>query len=383
MIVVEEGTATVSFASSGTSLHLNVGTKLRYVGQESGVNVVRLENKEIWSRVDSADVIYDLINYRILPSRNTVFNVSKNNLFTTITVLDGMVTIQDETYSGEVTTGQQIQIQSFKTLEESFASVGLVSSDFRSSDWYTLNNGSQFEGTPSDTDASSSTTASSSGSPLLFEFPQDEATVEASGVNVKGRILSSLVARININGQSAQIDYTTNSFSFEEIELTQKENNLVYRVYSSAGDLMYKGVLTVYLSQAPSQSGASSTSSLANVDSFPEARSGYRVTSPAADYYTTAENVVRIDGVVPAGEVSYIKINDFQLSKFVPGGTDWYYFANAQFGNLNEGTNLYEIQYYDDEDVVVHKQLFIIKKVPASELSTSTQASADEESSDA
>jgi len=85
--------------------------------------------------------------------------------------------------------------------------------------------------------------------------------------------------------------------------------------------------------------------------------------------------------VVPAGEVSYIMVNDFQLSKFPQGGTDWYYFANAQFGNLNEGTNLYEIKYFDDEDVVVHKQLFIIKKVPESEVA-SGETEVEEESED-
>ena len=78
-------------------------------------------------------------------SNDTVFNVSKNNLFTTITVLSGMVTIKDENYSDEVTTGQELQIQSFKTLQESFADVGLISDDFRQSDWYVLNNGDRYE----------------------------------------------------------------------------------------------------------------------------------------------------------------------------------------------------------------------------------------------
>ena len=126
MVVVDDGTASVTFALSDTSLHLENGTRLRYVGQENGANVVRLENKQIWARVAGSDVIFDLIKFRILPSANTVVNVSKNNLFTTVTVLDGMVTISDEEYSGEVVTGQQLQIQSFKTLEESFATIGII-----------------------------------------------------------------------------------------------------------------------------------------------------------------------------------------------------------------------------------------------------------------
>lgn len=70
-----------------------------------------------------------------------------------------------------------------------------------------------------------------------------------------------------------------------------------------------------------------------------------------------------MDGVVPAATVDYIMVNDFRLSKFPSGGTDWYYFANAQFGNLNPGMNLYEIEYYDDADELIHRQLFVINKV--------------------
>ena len=176
-----------------------------------------------------------------------------------------------------------------------------------------------------------------------------------------------------IGSQTAQIDYATNAFSFEEIELTEKQNDLIYRVYSASGDLMHKGVLTVYLSQAPS--GASVTNDdLASVESYPGPRTGYRVVSPDPELYITSENVVRIDGVVPAGEVDHIIINDFQLSKFVPGGSTWYYFANAQFGNLKDGTNLYEIKYYDDEDQQIHKQLFIIKRVDKVEQTASGEA---------
>ena len=104
-------------------------------------------------------MIFDLIKFRILPSANTVVNVSKNNLFTTVTVLDGMVTISDEEYSGEVVTGQQLQIQSFKTLEESFATIGIISDDFRASDWYTVNNGDSLE-----VDVSTDSRASSNSS---------------------------------------------------------------------------------------------------------------------------------------------------------------------------------------------------------------------------
>jgi len=52
------------------------------------------------------------------------------------------------------------------------------------------------------------------------------------------------------------------------------------------------------------------------------------------------------------------------LNSFAANGTSWYYFANQQFGTLDEGVNLYNIQYFDSGDQEIYKQLFIIKKLP-------------------
>lgn len=366
LVQVDEGTGSFTLANSQTNIHLGTATKLRYLGQEGVNHVVRLENKEIWTKVAEPDIKIDLVNYQVLPSSDSVFDISKNNLFTTITVLSGMVTVRNENYTGEITAGKQVQIQSFKTLEESFASLALLSNEFRLSDWYVLNNGAQYETSAAQSNATTSgiaqsATSRSSGAPILFEFPQDEATVESADIVIQGRILSTLVSRITIGSETAQIDYVNNSFVFPEMTLDQKQNELIYRVFSADGTLMHKGVLTVYLSQAPAGSG--SGWDLATADNYPAPKAWYLVISPDPDYHVTSDNVVRVDGVVPAGQVDHIIVNDFRLSKFPSGGTDWYYFANAQFGNLNPGMNLYEIKYYDDSDEIIHRQLFVIKKV--------------------
>jgi hypothetical protein len=69
-----------------------------------------------------------------------------------------------------------------------------------------------------------------------------------------------------------------------------------------------------------------------------------------------------IEGLVPAKTVSYIEINGFKLGKFVKNGTYWKYFANKQFGNLNDGLNIYEVKYYDDSGKVLYKNAFTIVK---------------------
>lgn len=61
----------------------------------------------------------------------------------------------------------------------------------------------------------------------------------------------------------------------------------------------------------------------------------------------------------------HITINDFRLNSFSVNGTSWYYFANQQFGNMQEGVNTYTIRYFDAADTEIYKQLFVIKKLPA------------------
>lgn len=89
----------------------------------------------------------------------------------------------------------------------------------------------------------------------------------------------------------------------------------------------------------------------------------FRVIAPATDYYETTEKKVRIEGSVSAKNVASVTINDFKLSSFT--GTSWYYFANQEFGNMQEGTNTYTIRYFDASGTEVYKQLFVIKKNPS------------------
>ncbi len=87
--------------------------------------------------------------------------------------------------------------------------------------------------------------------------------------------------------------------------------------------------------------------------------------APSSDFYETRETKVKIEGRVTAGAAHHITVNDFRLGSFKVGGTSWYYFANQQFGNMQEGVNTYTIRYFDAQDNEIYKQLFVIKKLPA------------------
>ncbi len=62
------------------------------------------------------------------------------------------------------------------------------------------------------------------------------------------------------------------------------------------------------------------------------------------------------------GVVKYITVNDFRLSKFPQLGTAWSYFANKDYGTMNDGINLYTIKYYGQNDELLFTNLFTIVK---------------------
>lgn len=58
--------------------------------------------------------------------------------------------------------------------------------------------------------------------------------------------------------------------------------------------------------------------------------------------YQTSASVVTIAGNVDA-KTNAVEVNGFRLKKFTPGDTEFSYIANANYGNMKEGENIYTI----------------------------------------
>lgn len=266
----------------------------------------------------------------------------------------------------EITAGKQLNYSSLKTLtpEDIASRIASVNPDTLISDWMKLNGAGAYSTvtTPAPSSTSSTTTG---GSLIIFESPIDESTIEAKTVSISGRVLSASVSRVIINGSPATVDPAKQTFSIPSITLTAKENNIVYRTYDVSGMLLSKGIITVYTTSpgvAVSGTTVAGTSNRAQVETYkPDNR--FRVISPSSDFFETRETKVKLEGRVTANVAHHITINDFKLSSFSPNGTSWYYFANQQFGNMQEGVNSYTIRYFDAEDNEIYKQLFVIKKL--------------------
>jgi hypothetical protein len=60
------------------------------------------------------------------------------------------------------------------------------------------------------------------------------------------------------------------------------------------------------------------------------------------EIYQTSSEVVTILGTVSLG-TQWVTVNDFRLRKFAPGNTEFSYIANARYGNMKRGLNLYRV----------------------------------------
>lgn len=368
LVEMKNGTGKIAFlANEKNVLSLNTGTKIRYLDDQWGKSNFRLENKDVWIQSDTAVVTLDLIGLTLTPSSTTVMNVSKNELFTTITVLQWSASLNLNGTPLEIIAGKQLNYSTLKplTIDDLTARLSPINPDTLTSEWMKINNASAYMGTTTDTTVSNTASQGTTGwSLVLFDSPIDESTVEAKTVSVTGRVLSTTVARLVINGTPATIDPAKQTFSLGSITLTARENNIVYRTFDVSGGLLSKGVITVYTTANGLPSGTSSgTSTRAQVETYkPDTR--FKIIAPSSDFYETRETKVRIEWRVTASTASYITINDFKLSSFKPNGTSWYYFANQQFGNMQEGVNTYTIRYFDNSDNEIYKHIFVIKKLP-------------------
>jgi len=83
----------------------------------------------------------DLLGVLVLPSSGSVLNVAKNELFTTITVLQGTVTVSVENKTLEIASGQQLNYSTLRTVtfDDLSSRVAPINPETLTSPWMSLN----------------------------------------------------------------------------------------------------------------------------------------------------------------------------------------------------------------------------------------------------
>lgn len=365
-ITQKNGTSQISLQTNPkNTINLNEWSKIVYEKKNNGEYTFRLNNKDFWINVDTAILGFVIEDITIKPSANTIVNITKNDLFSTLSVFRGSLTITIDGQSLEVSSGKQLTFYSSnksQTISDLEQKITLITQDNLESEWMRLNNASSYILKEEPTTNTSISTGE--GGLIIFDTLRDESTINTSTINITGRILNTTVARVTINGLPTNIDPAKQTFELTNVELKSSENNLVYRTFNVSWALLSKGIITLYSTTWSASGSVSSGNTDAGQLETYKLDNRYTIIAPSTDFYETRETNVKIEWRVAAGLAHYIKVNGFKLSSFKSKWTNWHYFANQQFGFLQEGINTYVIQYFDSQDKEIHKQLFIIKKLP-------------------
>jgi len=165
--------------------------------------------------------------------------------------------------------------------------------------------------------------------PLTVIAPLNNDAVTEKSVTVKGRV-NARVTEILINGQSVSIQ-KDQSFS-AEISLSKEPTSLItIEAKNAQGITLAKIERTV-------------------INSYKIVVEPPRIKSPvgSGQTLTTKESVIEITGEAPPNTAA-ILVNDYRLQLFQAGGKTWSYLANAKYGNLVEGENIFSVTALDKD----------------------------------
>lgn len=374
-LTVSSWEAEVSFENNASKIFVDKGGEVKYEWVIDAKQTVSLENADLLAESSTSDMTIKLRNFSVRPNNDSVIILSQNTMASNIYILKGSALVEDyskKSTSASVGVGQQLTIMkndlSSNTLQ--FASKIEPLSDYiKTTDLFikhngdsllssiALNNGTWSSNAP--TNASGSLMIKNVKAGLVITSPEDESTVDSNEVNIEGKLINTDIVKVTINDKEALIDKERKGFIFKSFSLTNSSNNIVYKAYDGEGGILAKGILTIYTSQKVWKEDASKKPS---VTTYPISDKDFRIISPTENPYKTTDSIVRIEGRVNKGVVRYITINDFRLSKFPQLGTSWYYFANKDYGTMNDGINLYTIKYYGENDELLFTNLFTIVK---------------------
>lgn len=371
-VFVKEGSISLDFPSVW-NFRLDKNGEFKY--EENGN--VSLESSDLW--VDSlSDIVLNLKFGQVILSPDSHASFSQNEVESSIYLISWTAEVRNLSWaSGILWSGQKITISRMNASEESL-DFSLYREEldefFKASDWFIKNNGSKYlddNEVESWEDDVSSSPVSSGNSILSFDNIQDESYVSSESITISGNYAAEYnVANIRLNGIDAQLDTTTNTFSFEEVDSSSRENDLVFKVYDESNDLISKFLYVVYNQWWGDSEDAGSFS----VKHYDVDGSQFTFTSPTTkNTYTTSTTFVTIKGNVLAQDITKVSVNGYVLKSF--NGSTWRYHADVRYNNLKTGTNVYEVKYFDATGKLVYSNDFkIFKRAPGSTSSSLTPA---------
>ena len=233
---------------------------------------------------------------------------------------------------------------------------------FKKTDWYIKNNW-DFYLTDSivweETWTGSIKSNKYQGSELIvFNNLDDESFVSDNNLKISWKYFDENITKILLNGKEAKINSEEKTFNFTEVDTSFSENDLVFKIFDDSNDLLQKFVYIVYYKQWIN----SNSSSNFNVKTYKVDGSQFTFTAPSTfGTFTTTTNFVTIRWNVLVEWIVNVSVNGYTLSSF--NGSTWRYHADMSRNNLKDGTNLYDIKYFNEAWKIVYNNIYtIIKK---------------------
>lgn len=300
---------------------------------------------------------------------NTHVSIDQNEISSTIYALSGIVEVINLAWENTLLLpGEKISIS---RLDANNSDVDLkalkeeIDDLFKSNDWYKLNNWDLYLNKTEeslDEENQESTSLIIWGSrELIFDTIQDEWNISAGSINISGRYVDETITNITLDNIQATLNTENKTFLFENIDTSNTQNDLVFRAIDDAWDILEKKLITLYYDSAENTSWSNvfgEAKNYTNVDA-----SQFTFTAPSNfTTYSTFLWEVTIQWKVLNKNVAFVRINGFQLGSFSSEAWTWKYHAFERFNTLANGSNVYEVKYYDINNKLIYTNNYTIVK---------------------
>ncbi len=307
---------------------------------------------------------------RVKMWENSHVSMSQNEMASTVYVISWFVEVENLVGQNTlVLPGEKVSITTINASNEDLdlkAQKEQIDDVFKNDDWYVLNRGDSYinagnnQEQQDEEEANSNipTTGNNTSRVLVFDTIRDEATIDSSSITITGNYIWDDIVKITANGKQADLNTQNKSFTFTDFSTSKYQNDIVFRAYDDAEDVLEKNLITLYYlaGESTGESGWYNLQNYENVDA-----SQYTFTAPSANTtYTTNVGQVTIQGKVNNPDIANVLVNGYKLNSYAQANGTWKYHAFENFNTLSKGTNVYDVEYLDASDNVIYTNRYNI-----------------------
>ena len=210
-----------------------------------------------------------------------------------------------------------------------------------------------------ETEEENNASESSATEKLTISFPKNKQEIFISPLEIKGKVAAEAIS-IAVN------DYELSKFKKGDTEWMYRAktewNNLKYGKNTfeitakfEDGSLVTKN-LEINFNPNRKETETDKKEETDNVSNDDDNTTKFVKITSHQDQQTIKAKSIELKGTVSKNAVA-VTVNDYQLSKFKKGDTEWMYRASYDFGNLEEGENTFKVVVKFSDDSVLTKSI--------------------------